>query len=102
MAYDPIFTLLPYPGDVMDRSMGKMQVRVGWRRNLAQGDILCACVAWQERHPNRQGSTLTTSLKPPPPPPLQIPASSISFANTFGVLFTIVFYDLVLVPVTKK
>jgi hypothetical protein len=29
-------------------------------------------------------------------------ASSISFANTFGVLFTVVFYDLVVVPVTNK
>lgn len=49
-------TLLPYPGDVMDRKMGSSQ----------------------------------------------IPASSISFANTFGVLFTVVFYDLVVVPVTDK
>uniref|UniRef100_A0A383VGU9 Major facilitator superfamily (MFS) profile domain-containing protein n=1 Tax=Tetradesmus obliquus TaxID=3088 RepID=A0A383VGU9_TETOB len=56
MAYDPIFTLLPYPGDVMDRRMGNSQ----------------------------------------------IPASSISFANTFGVLFTVVFYDLVVVPLTNK
>lgn len=56
MTYDPIFTLLPYPGDVMDRKMGS-----------------------------------TT-----------IPASSISFANTFGVLFTVVLYDLVIVPVTNK
>lgn len=56
MAYDPIFTLLPYPGDVMDRRMGNTE----------------------------------------------IPASSISFANTFGVLFTVVFYDLVVVPVTNK
>jgi hypothetical protein len=23
---DPIFTLLPYPGDVMDRSMGSAQI----------------------------------------------------------------------------
>jgi hypothetical protein len=29
-------------------------------------------------------------------------ASSISFANTFGVLFTVVFYDLVVVPLTNK
>jgi hypothetical protein len=32
----------------------------------------------------------------------QIPASSISFANTFGVLLTVVFYDLVVVPLTNK
>lgn len=32
----------------------------------------------------------------------QIPASSISFANTFGVLITVVFYDLVVVPLTNK
>ena len=56
MCYDPIFTLLPYPGDVMDRKMGKGE----------------------------------------------IPASSISFANTFGVLFTVAFYDLALVPLTVK
>lgn len=56
MTYDPIFTLLPYPGDVMDRSMGKTE----------------------------------------------IPASTISFANTFGVLFTVVFYDLVVVPLAAK
>ncbi|KAF8073093.1 NPF8.3 [Scenedesmus sp. PABB004] len=56
MTYDPIFTLLPYPGDAMDRRMG--------------------------------GAT--------------IPASTISFANTFGVLFTVVFYDVVVVPLTNK
>ncbi|KAF8061421.1 APC8 [Scenedesmus sp. PABB004] len=44
MTYDPIFTLLPYPGDTMDRSLGS----------------------------------------------LTVPASSISFANTFGVLLTVV------------
>jgi hypothetical protein len=33
---------------------------------------------------------------------LFVAASSISFANTFGVLFTVVFYDLVVVPVTNK
>ena len=49
MCYDPIFTLLPYPGDVMDRQMGSFT----------------------------------------------IPASSISFANTFGVLFMVTFYDVV-------
>jgi peptide/histidine transporter 3/4 len=49
MCYDPIFTLLPYPGDVMDRKMGSFT----------------------------------------------IPASSISFANTFGVLFMVTFYDMV-------
>jgi hypothetical protein len=53
---DPIFTLLPYPGDAMDRSMGATQV----------------------------------------------PASSISFANTFGVLFTVVCYDLLLVPLMNR
>jgi hypothetical protein len=53
---DPIFTLLPYPGDAMDRSMGATQV----------------------------------------------PASSISFANTFGVLFTVVAYDLLLVPLMNR
>jgi hypothetical protein len=53
---DPIFTLLPYPGDAMDRSMGATQV----------------------------------------------PASSISFANTFGVLFTVVAYDLLLVPLMTR
>jgi hypothetical protein len=42
MCYDPIFSLLPYPGDVMDRRIGKGTAK--------------------------------------------IPASSISFANTFGVL----------------
>ncbi|KAF6260843.1 POT family-domain-containing protein [Scenedesmus sp. NREL 46B-D3] len=56
MTYDPIFTLLPYPGDAMDRRMGATQV----------------------------------------------PASSISFANTFGVLFTVVFYDLLLVPLMNR
>lgn len=56
MTADPIFTLLPYPGDVMDRSMGNAQ----------------------------------------------IPASSISFANTFGVLFTVVLYDLALVPLANR
>ncbi|WIA14658.1 hypothetical protein OEZ85_003160 [Tetradesmus obliquus] len=56
MTYDPIFTLLPYPGDAMDRSMGATQV----------------------------------------------PASSISFANTFGVLFTVVAYDLALVPLMQR
>jgi hypothetical protein len=35
-------------------------------------------------------------------PLLQVPASSISFANTFGVLFTVVVYDLVIVPLTAK
>jgi hypothetical protein len=45
MAYDPIFSLLPYPGDVMDRRLGNSNFK--------------------------------------------IPASSISFANTFGVLLTI-------------
>lgn len=33
---------------------------------------------------------------------LQIPASTISFANTFGVLFTVVFYDLVLSKIATK
>jgi len=33
---------------------------------------------------------------------VQIPASSISFANTFGVLITVVLYDLVLVPLMTK
>jgi len=56
MCYDPIFTLLPYPGDVMDRKMGSFT----------------------------------------------IPASSISFANTFGVLFMVTFYDMVIVPLTNK
>lgn len=32
----------------------------------------------------------------------QIPASSISFANTFGVLFTVVVYDLVIVKLAIK
>jgi hypothetical protein len=32
----------------------------------------------------------------------QVPASSISFANTFGVLFTVVIYDLVIVKLTAK
>jgi peptide/histidine transporter 3/4 len=58
MTYDPIFTLLPYPGDVMDRRLG------------SKG--------------------------------LQIPASSISFANTFGVLATIPLYDMVLVPLLAR
>lgn len=58
MAYDPIFTLLPYPGDVMDRRLGSSGA--------------------------------------------MIPASSISFANTFGVLFMVVAYDLAIVPLTKK
>lgn len=58
MAYDPIFTLLPYPGDVMDRKLGAG--------------------------------------------PAEIPASSISFANTFGVLFMVVAYDLVIVRLAKK
>jgi hypothetical protein len=26
MTYDPIFSLLPYPGDVMDRRMGKFKI----------------------------------------------------------------------------
>lgn len=56
MTYDPIFTLLPYPGDVMDRSMGSTQ----------------------------------------------IPATSITFANTFGVFFTIALYDLGMVPLAKR
>lgn len=56
MAADPVSTLLPYTGDVMDRSIGNAQV----------------------------------------------PASTISFANTVGVLFTVVLYDLVLVPLTNK
>eukprot|EP00879_Flechtneria_rotunda_P000926 GHRR01001055.1.p1 GENE.GHRR01001055.1~~GHRR01001055.1.p1 ORF type:complete len:523 (+),score=105.75 GHRR01001055.1:1216-2784(+) len=56
MAYDPIFTLLPYPGNVMDRRMGSTE----------------------------------------------IPASSISFANTFGVLFTVAIYDFIVVPITQK
>jgi hypothetical protein len=33
---------------------------------------------------------------------LQIPASSISFANTFGVLFAVVIYDLVIVNITNR
>lgn len=32
----------------------------------------------------------------------QVPASSISFANTFGVLFTVVAYDLALVPLLNR
>lgn len=56
MTYDPIFTLLPYPGDAMERRLGNTEV----------------------------------------------PASSISFANTFGVLFTVVCYDLMLVPLTNR
>ncbi len=35
-------------------------------------------------------------------PCLQIPASSISFANTFGVLFPVVFYDLVITKIATK
>ncbi|GBF89822.1 hypothetical protein Rsub_02526 [Raphidocelis subcapitata] len=56
MTYDPIFSLLPYPGDVMDRRMGNFK----------------------------------------------IPAASISFANTFGVLFTIPLYDMVIVPLAVR
>lgn len=56
MTYDPIFTLFPFPGDAMDRSLGSAEV----------------------------------------------PASSISFANTFGVLLTVVCYDLMLVPLTSR
>lgn len=54
--YDPIFSLLPYPGDAMDRHMGSAVV----------------------------------------------PASSISFANTAGVLFTVVCYDRGLVPLLAR
>jgi hypothetical protein len=57
MTYDPIFSLLPFPGDVLNRQIG--------------------------------GS-------------FKIPASSISFANTFGVLLTIPLYDLVIVPLAVR
>jgi hypothetical protein len=33
---------------------------------------------------------------------MQIPASAISFANTIGVLFTVVAYDLLIVPLATK
>lgn len=56
MCSDPISTLLPYPGDAMDR---------------------------------RLGSTM-------------VPASSISFTNTFGVLFMVVAYDLGVVPLARR
>jgi hypothetical protein len=52
MCYDPIFSLLPFPGDVMDRTLGGFK----------------------------------------------IPASSISFANTFGVMVSVAAYDLAVVP----
>ncbi|KIZ04318.1 hypothetical protein MNEG_3635 [Monoraphidium neglectum] len=57
MAYDPIFTLLPLSGDVMDRSMGHS---------------------------------------------FKIPASSISFANTFGVMISVAVYDIFVVPIAAK
>jgi hypothetical protein len=56
MTYDPIFSLFPYPGDMMQRRMGNFMV----------------------------------------------PAATISFANTFGVILTIPFYDMVLVPLFKR
>jgi hypothetical protein len=56
MCYDPVFTLLPLPGDVMERSIGNFR----------------------------------------------IPASSISFANTFGVMVSVAAYDLVVVPFTNR
>jgi hypothetical protein len=56
MTYDPIFSLFPYPGDMMERRMGNFMV----------------------------------------------PAATISFANTFGVILTIPFYDMVLVPLFKR
>jgi len=56
MTYDPIFSLFPFPGDMMERRLGAFK----------------------------------------------IPASSISFANTFGVILTIPFYDMVLVPLFKR
>lgn len=58
MTYDPIFSLLPFPGDVMDRRLGSSGFK--------------------------------------------IPASSISFANTFGVLLSIPLYDMVVVPLAVK
>ena len=58
MTYDPIFSLLPYPGDVMDRRIGSGGFK--------------------------------------------IPASSISFANTAGVLLSIPLYDLVIVPLALR
>ncbi|KAI8464338.1 MAG: POT family-domain-containing protein [Monoraphidium minutum] len=58
MTYDPIFSLLPYPGDVMDRQLGNSNFK--------------------------------------------IPASSISFANTFGVLLTIPLWDMVIVPMAIR
>jgi hypothetical protein len=33
---------------------------------------------------------------------LKLPAASISFANTFGVLISVPLYDLVLVPFAKR
>ncbi|KAI8467277.1 MAG: POT family-domain-containing protein [Monoraphidium minutum] len=57
MAYDPIFTLLPLPGDVMDRTLGSR---------------------------------------------FKIPASSISFANTAGVMISVAAYDIFVVPIATK
>jgi hypothetical protein len=56
MAYDPVFTLLPLPGDVMERTLGSFK----------------------------------------------IPASSISFANTFGVMVSVAAYDLAVVPFMNR
>lgn len=56
MAYDPVFTLLPLPGDCMDRRLG----------------------------------------------PWRIPASSISFANTFGVMASVAAWDLAVAPLARR
>lgn len=56
MCYDPIFTLLPLPGDAMDRTAG----------------------------------------------PFRIPASSVSFANTAGVLVSVAAYDIYVAPAAAR
>ena len=61
MCYDPIFTLLPLPGDAMDRTVGA----AGGGR-------------------------------------FKIPASSVSFANTVGVLASVAAYDLVVAPLAAR
>jgi hypothetical protein len=58
MCYDPVGTLLPLPGDTMDRSVA------GGR--------------------------------------FKVPASSISFANTVGVMVSVAAYDLVVAPMAAR
>lgn len=99
MAYDPIFTLMPYPGDTMDRKIGSGGGQIPASSisfaNTFGGECLherflsislsCFSLAPPCSHATHT-ATITPINRPPPP----------------AVLFTIPLYDMVLVPLLAK